>query len=134
MISEEKETPGIRWRSTLSWFDARRRGLGMWAFVLHRLTGILLVVYLFLHFVVFSTLALGPAAYDSLIPIMKSPFLFFFDVGLFLALLYHGLNGLRVTLVGLGMGVQHQKAIFWGLMGLVVIILTYGTYRLFLVF
>ncbi len=35
--------------------QARTYGLGMWAFLLHRLTGLALVVYLFLHIWVISS-------------------------------------------------------------------------------
>src|SRR5438552_1322174 len=38
------------------WFDVRHRKLGMWAYALNRISGIGLVVYLYLHLVVLSTL------------------------------------------------------------------------------
>jgi len=30
------------------------------------------------------------------------------------AVIYHGLNGLRVILFDLGIGIKRQKALFWG--------------------
>jgi succinate dehydrogenase / fumarate reductase, cytochrome b subunit len=39
------------------WFDVRRRKLGMWAYALNRITGIGLVVYLYLHLAVLSLLS-----------------------------------------------------------------------------
>ena len=38
------------------WFKPAKRGLGMWAFVLNRITGLGLVLYLILHLFVLSTL------------------------------------------------------------------------------
>jgi succinate dehydrogenase / fumarate reductase cytochrome b subunit len=38
------------------WADVRGRGLGMWAYALNRVTGIGLVLYLYIHLVVLSML------------------------------------------------------------------------------
>ena len=51
------EYPKVR-RAT-RWFDVRRRRLGMWAYALNRITGIGLVVYLYLHLVILSQLLGG---------------------------------------------------------------------------
>ncbi|RME45414.1 MAG: succinate dehydrogenase, cytochrome b556 subunit [Chloroflexi bacterium] len=115
-----------------NWLDARRRDLGMWAFALNRATGVLLVLYLFLHLIVLSQLAMGPAGYDRFISLMKSPLFLAFDVGLIAVLLYHGLNGLRVTLVMLGVGVSQHRAMFWVAMAVSLLALLYSTYLIFL--
>ncbi len=44
------------------WFDLRRRRMGMWAYALNRITGIGLVVYLYLHLVILSQLLGGPGS------------------------------------------------------------------------
>jgi len=88
----------------------------MWAYVLNRLSGIGLVVYLFLHLGVLSMLAIGPAAWDSFVALAKSPLVLVMDVVLLAGLLIHGLNGIRITLNGLGIGVRSQKPLFIGLM------------------
>ncbi len=115
-----------------NWLDARRRDLGMWAFALNRATGVLLVLYLFLHLIVLSQLAMGPAGYDRFISLMKSPLFLAFDVGLIAVLLFHGLNGLRVTLVMLGIGVNQHRAMFWVVMAVSLLALLYSTYLIFL--
>ncbi len=114
-----------------NWFDPRRRDLGMWAYALNRVTGILLVVYLFVHLVVLSQLALGPAGYDRFVRLMKSPLFLAFDVGLIAVLLYHGLNGLRVTLVMLGIGVNQHRLMFWIAMAISLLAVVYSTYLIF---
>jgi len=101
------------------WFDPRWRGVGTWAFILNRLSGIGLTLYLFLHLIVLSTLARGPAAYDSFIALAKSPLMVAAELLVVVAALYHGLNGLRVALTSFGVGVAHQKALFYGLLVLV---------------
>lgn len=98
-------------RSAPRWFDVRRRGPGTWAYALNRLTGLLLVAYLYIHLAVLSLLARGPDSYDRFVGVMRSPLFLLLDVGLIAGLLIHALNGLRLTVVGLGVGVRAQRAL-----------------------
>jgi len=130
-MSSSAERPWLRWGDAIKWFDARQRGLGMWAFALNRVTGILLTLYLLLHFVNISALFLGEAAWNRLMDIFRTlPFLIF-DVLLVSVLLYHGLNGIRLVLLALNVGVSRQKALFWGLMAFGALVLVYSAVRLF---
>lgn len=97
----------------IKWFDVRNRDVGMWAFALNRLTAIGLVVYLFLHLVVLSTLSRGPQAYDSFLSIIKSPVFVFGEWLVVIGGLYHGLNGIRIALTSFGVAVPYQKQIFY---------------------
>jgi succinate dehydrogenase / fumarate reductase cytochrome b subunit len=107
------------------WLDPRGRHLGTWAFVANRLTGLGLVAYLYLHLIILSTLLRGPQAWDSLVALFRNPLFLAFDVLLVAGLAFHGLNGLRVALVGSGLLVDRQRAllaaagILVGLVGLV---------------
>jgi succinate dehydrogenase / fumarate reductase cytochrome b subunit len=103
-------------RRACRWFDVRRRKLGMWAYALNRITGIGLVVYLYLHLGVLSLLARGQSSWDSFVSLARSPYYLAFDVILLAGILIHGLNGLRVTLTGFDVGVRAQKALFGVLM------------------
>ncbi|MBV8224687.1 MAG: hypothetical protein JO232_05805 [Verrucomicrobia bacterium] len=98
------------------WFDVRRRRLGMWAYALNRITGIGLVVYLYLHLGVLSMLARGQSSWDSFVALARSPFYLALDVVLLAGILIHGLNGLRIALTGFDVGVRAQKALFGILM------------------
>jgi succinate dehydrogenase / fumarate reductase, cytochrome b subunit len=95
------------------WFALRSRPAGMLAFMLHRLTGIGLVFYLYLHLAVLSKLRGGPESWDSFLALVRSPWFLFLDGILLLGVLFHGLNGLRLTLIGLNLGLRWQKAAFW---------------------
>ena len=105
------------------WFDVRRRKPGMWAYALNRITGIGLVVYLYLHLIVLSLLLGGPGAWDAFISLARSPFFLALDVVLIACALIHGLNGLRVALLGFGIGLKSQRALFGILMGVAIIAL-----------
>ena len=91
------------------WFDPRARDSGSWAFILNRLTGLGLTFYLGLHLVVLNKLAQGPGAYDDFVAFSQSSLIKLGEVVLIAAVLFHGLNGLRLTLHAFGIGVRHQK-------------------------
>lgn len=130
MRSNVERTP-LKWEEAVRWFDTRQRGLGMWAFALNRITGILLTIYILLHFVNISVLYLGETAWNRLMDLFRTPPFLVFDVALVLVLLYHGLNGIRLVLLALNIGVRRQKALFWGLMAFGVLVLAYSAVRLF---
>jgi succinate dehydrogenase / fumarate reductase cytochrome b subunit len=102
----------VRRRGPVSWIDLRGRRLGGWAFVLNRATGLGVLLYLYLHLVVLSLLAGGPSSWDGFILIATNPLFLLLDVVLLFGLLAHGLNGIRVSLVGLGIVVDRQRALF----------------------
>ena len=96
-----------------AWFGLPRRGVGGWAFLLHRLSGLVLVLYLGLHFYVLHSLTRGPAAYRAMLTLLNNPWLKALEVGLFATVAYHAFNGVRLVLMGLNIGVRHHKAMFW---------------------
>lgn len=124
-----KETS--RWRRASGWADLRGRREGGLAFLLMRLTGIGLVVYLFIHLYTLRLLAQGPEAWDAFIAMAKSPLFLTLDGLLVLGILYHALNGVRVTLLGLGIGVPHQARLFWGVMTLTLLMTAVAVYAIF---
>lgn len=111
--------------------DPRGRGPGMWAFAIHRLTGLALVAYLFLHLAVLAILARGPAGWDAFVAVVRTPIFLLLDVVLIAGLLVHGLNGIRVALAGLGLGMRHQGAVFGALMAVALGALALAAWRIF---
>lgn len=101
-----------------------RGGQGHWAFILHRLSGIGILVFLVAHVVDTALLGWGPEVYDRVISIYRHPFFRVNEVLLVAAVLYHALNGVRVFIVDLVPGsTRHHKKllaaetlIFFGLM------------------
>jgi succinate dehydrogenase / fumarate reductase, cytochrome b subunit len=113
------------------WFDVRRRKLGMWAYALNRITGIGLVVYLYLHLAVLSLLMRGPGSWDAFVSLARMPAFLTLDVLLLAGALIHGLNGLRVTLTGLDAGVKAHKALFVVLMLVAAVALFAAALKIF---
>ncbi len=114
-----------------AWFDPRGRGLGFIAFALQRITGLGLVFYLLLHMLILTTLLRGEAAWNQFVAIAKSPVMLLFDLLLIAGILIHGLNGLRVSIVGLGFGVKQHKTFFWIMMLLSALLFVYAGWLLF---
>jgi succinate dehydrogenase / fumarate reductase, cytochrome b subunit len=71
------------------------------------------VFYLYLHLAVLSTLLRGPSAWDGFLRIATTTAFLGLDVLLVFGLLYHGLNGVRLALVGTGIVPSRERALFW---------------------
>jgi len=89
------------------------RGTGMWAWMLFRISGLVLVFYLFVHVWVISQGRVGAASLNDLFEFFDKPLLVFLDLMLVAAVLYHALNGVRILLMDFGVGIKRHKAIFW---------------------
>ncbi len=96
------------------WWPANYRA-GTWAWLLHRITGLALVVYLFIHILAisFAALSWGGFSFDQAMALLHTrPFLVL-DLGLLAILLFHTLNGIRILLFDLGIGIRSQQQLFW---------------------
>ena len=100
--------------------------IGMWAWILHRLTGLGLVLYIFIHIVLMSTSLLrGQQAFDATLSyLMSHPVFQVLETLVLGAALYHGFNGIRILLfdLGVGIGVRSQKVLFWIFMAIAAIL------------
>jgi succinate dehydrogenase / fumarate reductase, cytochrome b subunit len=107
----------------VGWLDPRGRMLGHVAFVGNRATGLGLVFYLYLHLAVLSMLLRGPSAWNGFLRLATTTVFLLLDVLLVFGILYHGLNGVRVALVGTGLAPNAQKALWvaGGVIGTIVL-------------
>lgn len=74
-------------------------GEGMWSWILHRGSGLLVLGFLFLHIIDTSLIGFGKHHYDEVINIYKKPWFLPLEVLLVGAVIYHSMNGLRVILI-----------------------------------
>ncbi len=86
---------------------------GWYAWLFQRLTGIGLVGYLFLHIGVISTGRWGDKTFDQVLGFLQTPPFVVLDLILVAVVLFHALNGVRVILFDLGVGIKQQAALFW---------------------
>lgn len=99
--------------SESGWLDPRGRGRGGRALALHRVTGLVIVFYLYLHLGVLSMLLIGRSAWSSFLSLVTAKSFLALEVVLIAAVLFHGLNGFRVAFVGSGIAVTRERALFW---------------------
>jgi succinate dehydrogenase / fumarate reductase, cytochrome b subunit len=116
----------------LRWFDPRHRQLGTIAFILNRITGLGLTLYLFLHLYMLSKLVIGEAAYTAFIQFASTPAVKIGEMLVLAAGMIHGLNGIRIGMTSFGVGVRIQKQMFIGLMFFAVLGIGYFAFRMFL--
>ncbi|KXP00845.1 succinate dehydrogenase, cytochrome b556 subunit [Tsukamurella pseudospumae] len=84
---------------------------GMLNWVLHRISGVTIFFFLFVHVLDTAVIRVDPTAYDKVIETYKTPIIGLLEIGLVMAILFHALNGVRVILVDFwSKGVQYQKA------------------------
>ncbi len=87
---------------------------GMWAWIFHKFTGWVLVGYLFTHIAVLSTATAGDATFTQTIQSLESLFVVrVLEVGLLSVAVFHILNGVRLLMVDLGVGLDAQDKSFY---------------------
>lgn len=72
---------------------------GMLAWVLHRITGIAVLLFLFAHIIETSMLGLGPEAYNRTLEVYRQPWFKPLEFLLVAAVLYHAGNGIVVMIL-----------------------------------
>lgn len=94
------------------------KGAGMWAWLFHRVSGVVLALYLIAHIWVISTAAAaGADDFDAMFETLESPLFIVLDLALLAAVVYHAFNGIRVILFDLGVAIRQQKALWWVVIG-----------------
>ena len=87
-------------------------------------TGVIIVVYLYLHLGVLSMLLIGRSAWSSFLGVVTAKGFLALEAVLIAAVLFHALNGIRVALVGSGIVADRQRALWWslGVFGTIVLV------------
>ncbi|OBK28604.1 succinate dehydrogenase, cytochrome b556 subunit [Mycobacterium asiaticum] len=86
----------------------------MWAWVLHRISGATIFFFLFVHVLDAAVLRVSPQAYNEVLSTYKTPIVGLMELGLVAAVLFHGMNGIRVILIDFwSEGPRHQRRMLW---------------------
>jgi succinate dehydrogenase / fumarate reductase cytochrome b subunit len=86
---------------------------GTIAWILHKITGVFLVLYLLIHIFVVGQGVRGEEAFNEALAFVQKPIFVFLDAGLAGVVAYHAFNGLRVVAFDFGWGIRAQKPLFW---------------------
>jgi len=84
-------------RTTLAGYVGYRGREGHWGFLLHRITGLGVVLFLAIHIVDTALVYFNPALYMEAIRIYQSTLFGIAEVFLVFCIIYPGINGLRVA-------------------------------------
>ena len=123
--------PGrIARRDTVASVGTLYRGdISMWPWVAHRITGVAVLFFLYVHVLDTALVRVSPAAYDAVIATYKTPLVNLMEVGLVGAVLFHALNGLRVVAVDFwDKGTKYQKQMLWGTVAVWAVVMIPATY------
>ena len=125
--------PGrIARRDTVASVGTLYRGdISMWSWVAHRITGVAVLFFLYVHVLDTALVRVSPAAYDAVIATYKTPLVNLMEVGLVGAVLFHALNGLRVVAVDFwDKGTKYQKQMLWGTVAARAVVMMPATYSM----
>lgn len=135
VVEDSQIDTGSKASNFLSWFNPFSRGMGMYAWLFQRITGLCLLIYVFIHMSMIGLMLLDPfldtggsgLLYNTVVHAMNQNLFdtgidllnhmlsigFFIDAGVMALGIYHGANGVRVVLFDLGIGIRRQKTVFW---------------------
>lgn len=95
---------------------------GMWSWLLHRITGLAVLLFLLVHIVDISLLNFGPAVYNDGIALFGTPIVRLISLALIAAVFYHAFNGVRIILIDFWpRGVKYQGIMFATVMILTIL-------------
>ncbi|MFJ6719368.1 MULTISPECIES: succinate dehydrogenase, cytochrome b556 subunit [unclassified Streptomyces] len=102
---------------------------GMWSWVAHRVTGVLIFFFLFVHVLDTALVRVSPEAYDDVVATYKTPIVALLEYGLVAAILFHALNGLRVIAVDFwSKGPRLQKQMLWTVLVVWIVLMAGAVY------
>ncbi len=69
---------------------------GQYSWILHRITGVAVILFLFAHIVDTAVVGWGPGAYNRVTSVYHNWFVRLLELGLVAAVLYHAINGVKI--------------------------------------
>lgn len=99
--------------------NPRNMRLGMYAWLIQRLSGLFLVFFVFTHITAIAQINLGIIKGFEILDALRNPFWASGISALALDLIalgiiaFHGMNGIRIIFVDLGFGVHRYRLAFW---------------------
>ncbi|NDJ77172.1 MAG: succinate dehydrogenase, cytochrome b556 subunit [Chloroflexi bacterium] len=105
---------------------------GFVSFFLRRLTGLALVVYLFLHMWVIGSANAGEEAFNDRLDFFQSDFFKLMEIALLAAVVYHAFDGIRLLIVHYFDVTDQRKSMFYAVFVVSAILTVVGGLPIFL--
>lgn len=98
---------------------------GTWAWLLHRVTGLLILAYLYFHLIVLSSVVWpgGHRAFNRVVASLTTPPFIWADWALFALIFYHALNGVRLLVMDMGWMIDRHRRLFTMVMVVAAVLL-----------
>lgn len=98
---------------------------GMWAWLLHRVAGVSILLFLIAHIADTSLVLFGPKWYNHAVQLYARPLFRVGEVGLAAAILFHSLNGIRITIIDFWSGgARVQRRMFYAVAAGFIVLFT----------
>ncbi len=130
-MSQTLRSPRVYRRGTWSRFVEGLRyggGIGQWSWLIHRVTGLGILLFLVVHIIDTFLVVAYPAEYDFTVSIYGGTFAGVYywplrwgfrisELALIACVVFHAVNGVRIVLFDFWpKAVEHQREIFWMVM------------------
>ena len=102
------------------------RSTGFISFALRRITGVALVVYLFMHMWVIGSVNLGPEAFDARLNMVQTPFFKLLEIALLAAVVYHAFDGIRLLIIHWFNVTNYRTSLFYAAFAISAILVIAG--------
>ena len=100
-------------KGIIGWIDSRHLNLERYFYSMHRLCGLTLVGYLFVHVYDTATRLGGPAPWNAFLLTIENPMIYAGEWLLVAVVAFHGLNGIRLILAEVGLSIgEPQRPIY----------------------
>ena len=145
---EERENRGYPNRLGIrGWFYGGRYGPERVLYILHRISGLGILLYFIMHIFVTAVRIRGEAAWESLMQTLDHPIFKLGEFLVFLAFAFHALNGLRLIITELGyalgkpapprypyrISLSRQRVLTWVLMVIAGILIVFGFFDFYFI-
>ncbi|MCA9959138.1 MAG: succinate dehydrogenase, cytochrome b556 subunit [Anaerolineales bacterium] len=95
---------------------------GFLSFILRRVSGVVLVLYLFTHMWVIGSVNKGAEAFNSRLALVQTPLFKYLEIALLAAVIYHAIDGIRLLIVHYFDVAEYRQSLFYAVMVVSVIL------------
>ncbi|KAJ8141771.1 hypothetical protein OY671_005062 [Metschnikowia pulcherrima] len=100
---------------------------GMWSWVAHRVTGVLIFFFSLVHVLDTALVRVSPEAYNAVIGTYQTPIMGIGEAGSVAAIVFHAFNGIRIISVDFwSKGPRYQRTMLWVVVGSFVVTMAGG--------
>jgi succinate dehydrogenase / fumarate reductase cytochrome b subunit len=93
----------------IGWLSGGRWGVERYLYIIHRITGVGMLLFFMMHIFESSLRVFGPATWTATMESLKHPLFKVGEIMVFCGFAFHALNGLRLILIELGLAVGRAE-------------------------